>query len=78
MGQIQTKVKPLTRAQRTMLHNAVHGRPLTTSLTRNSVANKGTSTLQALHRAGMLAGIDHQPTAAGRAYFLPPAAPSLS
>lgn len=28
--------------------------------------------LQALHRAGMLAGPDHQPTEAGRAYFSQP------
>ena len=61
----------LSPAQRTMLHNAVHGRPLGTSLTRNSTSHKTHSTVQALHRAGMLAGIDHRPTAAGLAYFQP-------
>lgn len=34
-----------------------------------SASHKTSSTLQALHRAGMLAGVDHQPTEAGRAYF---------
>lgn len=66
------KPRKLTRAQRTMLHNAIHGRPLVTSLTRNSISHKSSSTLQALHRSGMLAGTDHQPTEAGRAYFAPP------
>ena len=66
------KPTKLTRAQRTMLHNAVHGRPLGTSLTRNSTSHKTHSTVQALHRAGMLVGIDHRPTAAGLAYFEPP------
>lgn len=66
------KPKRLSPAQRTMLHNAVHGRPLGTSLTRNSLSHKSSSTLQALHRAGMLAGPDHQPTEAGRAYFAQP------
>lgn len=66
-----TSIKPrqLTPAQRTMLHNAVHGRPLVHGLTRNSISHKTASTVQALHRAGMLAGIDHQPTVAGRTYF---------
>lgn len=62
----------LSPAMRTMLHNAIHGRPLITSLTRNSISNKGSSTLHALHRAGMLAGADNQPTQAGRAYFAHP------
>ncbi|WKL16594.1 hypothetical protein QYQ99_03290 [Comamonas testosteroni] len=62
----------LSPAMRTMLHNAIHGRPLATSLTRNSISIKGSSTLHALHRAGMLAGTDHQPTQAGRAYFALP------
>lgn len=62
----------LSPAQRTMLHNAVHGRPLGTSLTRNSTSHKTQSTVQALHRAGMLVGIDHKPTTAGRAYFETP------
>lgn len=65
------KARKLTRAQRTMLHNAVHGRPLVYGLTRNSTSHKTSSTLQALHRAGMLTGIDHKPTEAGRAYFEP-------
>ena len=65
-------MKPkLSRAMRTMLHNAIHGRPLETSLTRNSTSHKTHSTVQALHRAGMLAGIDHRPTDAGLAYFKP-------
>ena len=62
-------MKPLSPAQRTMLYNAVHGKPLLLGLTRNSVSHRTHSTLQALHRAGMLAGADHQPTDAGRAYF---------
>ena len=62
----------LSPAMRTMLHNAIHGRPLITSLTRNSISNKGSSTLHALHRAGMLAGTDNQPTQAGRDYFAHP------
>lgn len=67
-------VKPpkLSRAQRTMLHNAVHGRALGAGLTRNSTTHKISSTLQALHRLGMLAGIEHQPTEAGRTDFSPP------
>lgn len=69
-----TGMKPakLSPAMRTMLNNAIHGRPLSFSLTRNSISHKTNSTLQALHRAGMLAGADHQPTDAGRAYFTPP------
>ena len=66
------KPPKLSRAQRTMLHNAIHGRPLITSLTRNSISNKGSSTLHALHRVGMLAGADNQPTQAGRDYFAHP------
>ena len=62
-------MKQLSPAQRTMLHNAVHGKPLLLGLTRNSVGHRTHSTLQALHRAGMLAGIDHRPTAVGLAYF---------
>ncbi len=73
MAKPSAALKPkLSPAQRTMLHNAVHGRPLSTSLTRNSTSHKTHSTVQALHRAGMLAGIDHRPTAAGLAYFEPP------
>ena len=70
------KPPKLSRAMRTMLHNAIHGRPLETSLTRNSTSHKTHSTVQALHRAGMLAGIDHKPTAAGRAYFETPKPPA--
>ena len=62
----------LSPAQRTMLHNAIHGRPLETSLTRNSTSHKTHSTVQALHRAGMLTGIDHRPTEAGYAFFAAP------
>lgn len=71
-------MKQLTPAQRTMLHNALHGKPLNTSLSRNSVGHKYCSTLQALHRAGMLAGITHQPTEAGRQYFSPKTQTNLS
>ena len=66
------KPPKLSRAQRTMLHNAVHGRALGAGLTRNSTTHKISSTLQALHRLGMLAGIEHQPTEAGRNYFTAP------
>lgn len=59
----------LSPAQRTMLHNAVNGKPLLLGLTRSSVSHRTHSTVQALHRAGMLHGIDHKPTAAGIAYF---------
>lgn len=38
----------------------------------NSISHKSSSTLQALHRAGVLTGIDHQPTEAGDAYFAAP------
>lgn len=38
----------------------------------NSISHKTSSTLLALHRIGMLAGTDHQPTQAGRAYFAHP------
>ena len=67
-----SRPRTLSPAQRTMLHNAVHGKPLLLGLTRNSVSHRTHSTLQALHRAGMLAGIDHQPTVAGLAYFKQP------
>lgn len=39
-------------------------------------SNKTSSTLHALHRAGMLDGIDHQPCEAGRKYFTAPKAKS--
>ncbi|MBD9406226.1 hypothetical protein IB236_12835 [Acidovorax sp. ACV02] len=35
--------------------------------------SKDHRTLQALHRKGLLQGIDHKPTAAGAAYFALPA-----
>lgn len=59
----------LTPAQRTMLHNAVNGKPLLLGLTRTSVSHRTHSTAQALHRAGMLQGVDHKPTAAGISFF---------
>jgi hypothetical protein len=63
-------MKPkLSKSQRTMLHNIVSGRPLLVGLTRNSISNGASSTVQALHRAGMLQGADNKPTAAGLAYF---------
>lgn len=66
------KTRSLSAAQRTMLYNAVKGKPLTLGLTRNSIHHRTHSTAQALHRAGMLQGVDHQPTEAGRAYFKSP------
>lgn len=66
------KPKPLTRAQRTMLHNALTGKPLHQGLRATAVTHSTCSTLQALHRRGLLAGVDHRPTAAGHAVFLPP------
>ncbi|WP_218243207.1 hypothetical protein [Comamonas fluminis] len=41
------KPPKLSRAQRTMLHNAVDGRALGVSLTRNSTASKANSTVHA-------------------------------
>ena len=67
-------MKPkLSPAQRTMLHNAVNGRPLLLGLTGNSLNHRTHSTVQALHRAGMLQGAEHKPTEAGIAYFKTPA-----
>lgn len=62
----------VSRPQRAMLANAIAGRPLEHGLSC-SRASGPSSTVQALHRKGMLAGIDHQPTAAGRAALSPPA-----
>ncbi|WP_315127016.1 hypothetical protein [Comamonas antarctica] len=53
-----------------MLANAIAGRPLEHGIPRPQ-ASGPFSTVQALHRKGMLAGIDHQPTAAGRAALSP-------
>ena len=65
----------LSRPQRAMLANAIAGRPLEHGLPR--VHQSGPlSTAQALHRKGMLAGIDHKPTASGRAALAAPAAPA--
>ena len=64
------KSKPLTRAQRTMLHNALNDKPLHQGLRATAVTHRTCSTLQALHRRGLLAGVDHRPTDAGRAVFL--------
>jgi len=62
-------MKPhLSRPQRAMLANAIAGRPLDYGLARIHQAGP-LSTAQALHRKGMLAGINHLPTAAGRATF---------
>lgn len=61
----------LTRAQRTMLRNAIDGRPLSHGLTGKNVAKGPANTLQALHRKGMLAGIHHLPTTAGLLAFTP-------
>ncbi len=55
----------LSRPQRAMLANAVAGRPLAHGLPRTHEGGP-LSTAQALHRKGMLAGINHLPTAAGR------------
>ncbi len=56
----------LSRLQRAMLANAIAGRPLYHGLRRTHESGP-LSTAQALHRKGMLGGIDHPPTAAGRA-----------
>ena len=56
----------LSRPQRAMLANAIAGRPLEHGVPRPR-ASGPFSTVQALHRKGMLAGINHLPTAAGRA-----------
>ena len=65
------KPKPLSPAMRNMLHNAIHGKPLHTGMAASTVTHSKCSTVQALHRRGLLAGIDHHPTDAGRAYFAP-------
>lgn len=51
-----------------MLANAIAGRSLTAGLPRTFESGP-LSTVQALHRKGMLAGIDHRPTEAGRSFF---------
>lgn len=61
----------LSPAQRQMLHNAVHGKPLHAGLHGNSTKPGLNNTAQALHRRGLLEGIDHRPTDSGRAYFAP-------
>lgn len=53
-----------------MLANAIAGRPLEQGVPRPRSSGP-LSTVQALHRKGMLAGINHQPTAAGRAALSP-------
>ena len=60
------KPRTLSRAQRAMLANAIAGRPLAHGLPRTQESGP-LSTAQALHRKGMLAGINHLPTAAGHA-----------
>ena len=61
----------LSPAQRQMLHNAVYGKPLRAGLHSNTTKPGLSNTIQALHRRGLLEGIDHRPTTAGRAYFAP-------
>ena len=58
-----------------MLANAIAGRPLEHGVPRPR-ASGPFSTFQALHRKGMLAGINHLPTAAGRAALATPGAPA--
>jgi hypothetical protein len=58
-----------------MLANAVAGRPLEHGVPRPQPFGPF-STVQALHRKGMLAGINHLPTAAGRAALATPGAPA--
>ena len=65
----------LSRPQREMLANAIAGRPLEHGVPRPR-ASGPFSTVQALHRKGMLAGINHLPTAAGRAALATPGAPA--
>lgn len=67
--------RTLSRPQRAMLANAIAGRPLEHGLARIHTSGP-LSTVQALHRKGMLAGINHLPTAAGRAALLTPGAPA--
>lgn len=61
----------LSMAQRRMLANAIAGAPLAQGISCTTETGQR-STVQALHRKGMLAGIQHQPTEAGRAYFATP------
>jgi len=65
--------RTLSRPQRAMLANAIAGRPLEHGVPRPR-ASGPFSTAQALHRKGMLAGINHLPTAAGRAALATPGA----
>ncbi|WP_159918356.1 hypothetical protein [Pantoea sp. 18069] len=67
--------RTLSRPQRAMLANAIAGRPLEHGVPRPR-ASGPFSTVQALHRKGMLAGINHLPTAAGRAALATSAAPA--
>jgi hypothetical protein len=53
----------LSPAQRNALWRATVGQP----------PSKDHRTMQALHRKGLLQGIDHRPTDAGAAYFASPA-----
>lgn len=54
-----TKRPHLSHAQRNALWRATKGQP----------PSNDQRTLQALHRKGLLQGINHRPTAAGSAYF---------
>ena len=65
--------RTLSRPQRAMLANAIAGRPLEHGVPRPQPSGPF-STVQALHRKGMLAGINHLPTAAGRAALATPGA----
>ncbi len=67
--------RTLSRPQRAMLANAIAGRPLEHGVPRPQPSGPF-STVQALHRKGMLAGINHLPTAAGRAALATPGAPA--
>ena len=58
-----TKRPNLSHAQRNALWRATNGKP----------PSSDKRTLQALHRKGLLQGINHRPTAAGSAYFAFPA-----
>ncbi|AFU45408.1 hypothetical protein C380_08530 [Acidovorax sp. KKS102] len=62
-----TKRPSLSPAQRNALWRATVGQ----------TPSKDPRTLQALHRKGLLQGIDHRPTDAGAAYFALPATGEL-
>ena len=65
--------RTLSPAQRKLLLYACKGASLPLLLAKSPRYNATSKTIQALHRHGMVAGIDHAPTAKGLAYFQTPA-----